>query len=368
MDLKRMREAGLYDPAAPDADDRRELLAFLHEQGCTLEEMQVAHQRGRLFALAGDRRIRPLVGLVTLREAAARLEVDPALLARAWRTFGLPDPGLDVAALTDADVEALSTFLAVGRLAGPDTAHAFARVIGSALARISEAEGSAMRMGIDAISVDRSGSEVVTARSFAELTELVPRVGRLLDTLHRQHLEAARVHFEDIDRDRTDSAALRCGVGFADLSGFTHLAEQLPLVHLAQVLKVFEDDATETVGEHGGRIVKFLGDAVMWVSARPDDLVAIARDLVHHPRAAQAGIGVRAGLAYGSVLAQFGDYFGSPVNLASRLVAMAAPGEVLLAGDLVAELPSAAVERLDPLPVRGFSEVVTPYHLLLADG
>src|SRR5439155_8329547 len=126
----------------------------------------------------------------------------------------------------------------------------FTRVIGTGLARITEAVSAAMRTGVESISVHRSGSEVVTARAFCEVTKLVPRVGAALDTLHRQHLEATRVHFEGIDRDGGDGVAFRCGIGFADLSGFTWLSQQLPIEQLSQVLNVFEEDATHTVQEH----------------------------------------------------------------------------------------------------------------------
>jgi class 3 adenylate cyclase len=363
VDLEELQQAGLYDPASEGADERRELLAFLIEEGCTVEEMQLAHGRGRLFALAGDRRIRPLVGLLSLRDAGVRLDRDPHGLAHVWQTFGLPGEDLDTPLLTEADLEAMQTYLDIEAFLGPATAHSFARVMGTGLARITEAVSAAMRTGVSSISVHRSGSEVLTARAYAEITKLVPRVGAALDTLHRQHLEATRVHFEGIDADGEDGVAFRCGVGFADLSRFTAMSQQLPIEQLSQVLNVFEEDATHVVQEHGGRIVKFLGDAVMWVSARPKDLVAIASDLVTHPRAAEAGIEVRAGIAFGSLLAQDGDYFGPPVNLASRLVAAALPGQVLTAGDLVVELGVEGLTELPPLALRGFDEPVTPYLL-----
>ena len=326
--------------------------------------MQIAQSRGRLFALAGDKRIRPIVGLLTLREAATRLDADPALLARAWRTFGLPDSGIDAPLLTEADIDALGTYLAVRAFLGEETALGVSRVFGAALARITEAESSAMRSGMKVIDVGVSGDEVVTARAYDAVTQLVPRIGRLLDAMHRQHLEATRVHFEDIDREVEDRAAFRCGVGFADLSGFTKLSQQLTLSELSQVLTVFEETATDTVHARGGRIVKFLGDAVMWVSAQPDDLVRIAADLTSHPRAAQAGIEVRAGAAYGRVLAQDGDYFGPSVNLAARLVGIAEPGQVLVAGELLEVLGSGwlAVPGV-PTQLRGFEDLVTPYAL-----
>lgn len=364
MDLEPLRVAGLYDPASPGAAERRDLLEFLVSEGCTVEEMQLASSRGRLFALAGDRRIRPLVGLLTLRAAAIRLEAEPEVVLRAWRTFGLPDKGLDLALLTEPDVEALGTYLDVRSFLGEETALGVSRVVGAALARITEAETSAMRAGMQIIDVGISGDEVVTARAYGQVTQLVPRIGRMLDAMHRQHLEATRVHFEDIDREVEDRAAFRCGVGFADLSGFTRLSQQLTLGELSQVLTVFEESATDTVQAGGGRIVKFLGDAVMWVSAEPGDLVRIASDLTSHPRAVEHGIDVRAGLAYGRLLAQDGDYFGPPVNLASRLVAVAEPGQVLASGELVEVLPTGwlAVPGL-PQQLRGFDDPVTPYTL-----
>jgi hypothetical protein len=362
VDLDALKGAGLYDPADEGAQERRELLAYLIDEGCTLEEMQAAHARGRLFALAGDRRIRPLVGLLSLREAATRLDADPDLLARVWRTFGLPDVALDAAQLTEDDVDALETFLLVRGVLGEDTALGVTRVVGAALARITEAVGAAMRLGMSSIDLTVSGSEVVTAQAYSAATSLVPRFGRMLDAIHRQHLEATRVHFEGIDIG--DRAAFRCGVGFADLSGFTQLSHRLGLDELAQVLSVFEETASETVQARGGRIVKFLGDAVMWVSADPDDLVAVAHALVTHPLAEGEGIAVRAGVAYGRVLAQDGDYFGPPVNLASRLVAAAEAGQVLSAGELVEVLGDGwSAQPGEPLALRGFDEEVTPYLL-----
>ncbi len=364
MDVEAWSAAGLYDATDPKAPERRDLLEFLAGEGCTVEEMTLAHSRGRLFALAGDRRIRPLVGLLTLRDAASRLEADPQVVLRAWRTFGLPDNGLDAALLTLADVEALQTYLEVRAFLGEEIALGVSRVVGAALARITEAESSAMRLGMDAIDVSVSGDEVVTARAYDAVSRLVPRIGRMLDAMHRQHLEATRVHFEGIDRQLEDRSAFRCGVGFADLSGFTRLSQQLTLGELSQVLSIFEETSTDTVRAGGGRIVKFLGDAVMWVCAEADDLARIGANLVTHPRAAAAEIEVRAGLAYGSVLAQDGDYFGPAVNLASRLVAVAEPGQVLATRELVDLLGTSWLAVPGPAQqLRGIDEAITPYVL-----
>lgn len=110
-------------------------------------------------------------------------------------------------------------------------------------------------------------------------------------------------------------------------------------------------------------MVKFIGDEVMWVSASPEQLVTAAVDLVHHPRAREEGLQVRAGLAYGSVLAINGDYFGSPVNLAARLVAAAGPGQILADSALHDELPDWPAVAHGPLTLKGFEDPVPAFDL-----
>ena len=363
MDVTLWQEAGLYDPDAPGAADRLALLVFLDAQGCDLEEMVEAQARDRLFALGGDRLIRPSRPRYDCAAAAKLLDTTPELVSRAWRSFGLPTPTEPV--LGEQDLEALRTWLDVRELLGDEAATGLGRVLGSGVARLAEAESAAMRTGLGG-RVDRgqTGSEAVTAMVYTEVTTLVPRIGVVLDSVHRHHLEAARRHFEEV---APTPGAMRCGVGFADLSGFTSMSQSMPLPDLSKLLASFEEAATDTVQDRGGRVVKFLGDAVMFVSPSPSALTDIACALVSHPKAREACLEVRAGIAYGDVLAQDGDYFGPPVNLASRLVGAAAPGEVL-AAESVAPLvgPGHVATALEPRLLRGIEAPVTPYAVVAA--
>ena len=88
-----------------------------------------------------------------------------------------------------------------------------------------------------------------------------------------------------------------CGIGFADLSGFTVLTQALTPAELSQLLNEFAGAVTDVVHADGGRVVKFIGDEVMWVSGSPDRLAKAAVDLVEHPKAREEGLQVRAGLA-----------------------------------------------------------------------
>src|SRR6185312_7002989 len=176
-------------------------------------------------------------------------------------------------------------------------------------------------------------------------------------TVHRHHLISARTHFEGVLRDAT--ANVVCGVGFADLSGFTALTQMLTPDELSMLLNEFIATVSEVVHADGGRIVKFIGDEVMWVSSTPERLGKAAVDLVNHPKAVEAGLDVRAGLGYGQSLALNGDYFGTTVNLAARLVGAAKPRQILASQAVRDELPDWPATACDPLTLKGFDAPVT---------
>ncbi len=154
-----------------------------------------------------------------------------------------------------------------------------------------------------------------------------------------------------------------CGIGFADLSGFTELTQVRTPGELPALLIEFNATVTDVVNSLGGRVVKFIGDEVMWVSSTPELLAKAAVDLVEHPKARGAGLLVRAGLSYGEALAINGDYFGTAVNLAARLAAAASPGQILAAPAVYDALPQWPAIVQDPLTLKGCDTPVTPYDL-----
>lgn len=358
MDLEALAAAGLYDPGSPDADERRELLAFLADQGCTIEEMQAAHARGRLFALAGDRIIRPDRDRFSLDDVAAQLDAPVDDVRSAWRALGLVDVGVDAPVASPADVEMLRVIFELAAVFGLGPALGIARVFGGALSRAGDAVGTLVRSRLPDMSVASSGSELATGKAFAQVAAFAPRMGAAIDTLFRHHLESARMHFERSESwDLQEAGGIRVGVGFADLCGFTGLTEQLSMDGLSQLLTRFEEIASDVVHDHGARLVKFLGDAVMYVATDAVTAVAVAESLLD--AAAERGMTARAGVTVGSVLSLDGDYFGPVVNLAARLVALADPGSVLLSQAVVDRLNDRRrTESLGPQRIRGFADPV----------
>jgi len=359
VDLAAYEAAGLYDPADPAAAERADLLEFLEGLGCSLEEMVEANVSGRLFALAGDRIIRPNRNQLTLADVGQQLGVDEDAVRRAWRAYGLilREPTAKVA--SPDDVQALRTHFAFVAAFGEDAGTALARVVASAMARVGEALSTTVRASENLLDIGVTGSEPVTARAFADAAQLVPYAGRLIDTMFRHHLESARSLFEQaVEADPQRQFAL--AVGFVDLCDYTALAGRLDSPKLAHLLTRFEELATGVAADAGGRVVKFLGDAAMFVAPDPTTLMNTVVGLMTHPEAEASGLSARGGLAYGRVIAQDGDFFGPPVNLASRLVSAAEPNTLLIAPAMADRLgPEWPLEQTEGLLLRGIEGPVS---------
>ncbi|MCV6962370.1 adenylate/guanylate cyclase domain-containing protein [Mycobacterium intermedium] len=357
LDFEALEAAGIANPR-----ERADLIKYLDDLGFTIEEMAEAERRGRLFGLAGDVLQWSGRPIYTLAAAAEKLGLPTDEVAHAWALLGLTVAGSDVPALSEADVEGLATWAALKPVVGEDGANGLLRVLGAAMSRLAEAESTMIRAGMPDIQMTHTHDELATAQAYRAVAEFVPRLGALIDIVHRHHLASARTHFEGVIRDT--SASVVCGIGFADLSGFTVLTQSLSPTELQMLLNEFGATVSDVVHSDGGRVVKLIGDAVMWVSSSADRLAQTAIDLVNHPRAREEGLQVRAGLSYGAALAINGDYFGSPVNLAARLVAVAEPGQVLIDSALQARLPDWPAVVQSPLTLKGFDAPVTTFRLL----
>lgn len=356
LDSDALEAAGIANPR-----ERADLIKYLDDLGFTVDEMVEAELRGRLFGLAGDVLSWSGRPIYTLQTAAEELGIAAEDVARAWALLGLTVAGPDIPVLSQADVDALATWLALKAVVGQDGALGLLRVLGAAMARLAEAESTMIRAGTPDIQMTHTRDELATAQAYRSVAEFVPRIGALIDIVHRHHLTSARTHFEGVLRDT--SASVVCGVGFADLSGFTALTQALTPAQLSHLLNEFAGTVSDVVHADGGRVVKFIGDEVMWVSSAPEALLRAAVDLVEHPKAREEGLQVRAGLAFGTVVAINGDYFGNPVNLAARLVAAAAPEQILATSELHDSLPGWPAVAQGPLTLKGFEEPVIAFDL-----
>ena len=327
-------------------------MAFLLNLGATAEEIDAAGDA--LAAVASTVVLRGAGERFTLAEAAQRAGVPLEMAIRLQRAAGLPDPGPDASVYGDEDVELLRIFDAGTQLLGADATTQLVRVIGSALARIADAEVATFLTNVGGPLMDADPSGLELARANAAAASLLLQAGRGIDVLLRRHVEIAQRPLQAGGQDTT-----LIGVGFADLVGSTELAEDLAIAELGRVIAQFEARANDAIVEVGGRSVKFLGDAVMFVASEPALCCEIALRLASGFSDDARVPPVRVGLAFGDVLSRDGDYFGPVVNVAARMVQLAAPSEVLASANLASMLAdtdaytfsSRGIQRL-----RGFRE------------
>ena len=358
VDFDALEAAGIAN-----ARERAALIEYLDSLGFTAEEMVEAERRGRLFGLAGDVLRRTGPPAYSLRTAAEALALPLDHVAHTWAMLGLTVPAPDALVLTQVDVDTLATCADMKDRMGDDGG--LLRLIGAAMARLAEAETGLLRTTRPDFWITRSNDELVTARAWRELAEMIPRIGSLLDIVHRHQLTRPNL-FTNIVSNPSES--VECGVGFADLSGFTALTHVMSPRELSTLLNGFSAAVTDVVHVYDSRLVKFIGDAVMWVSSTPEILVQTAVDLVEDRRTQEAGLQVRAGLSFGEVLAIGGDYFGDVVNLAARLVAAASPGQILASSSVREAVPECQAVAQDPLTLKGFDEPVVTFDMRRGSG
>ena len=288
-------------------------------------------------------------------DVARQAGVDPAQARRLWQSLGFPPVADDVRVFTRADVEVLGAVRELIDMFGtdPETVLQLTRVLGQSLARIADAQLTATAARIEELRGGQGFDATAIDAVIARVEAVAPRLEKALGYVWRRHLLALLLRVATRP-DATDRAAT---VGFADLVGFTTLSRAVEPKALAAVVDRFESIAYEQIPARGGRIVKLIGDEVMFEAEVAVDGaeigLALAESYANDPEVPN----IRVGLAHGPVLPWEGDLFGPTVNLASRLVNFARPGTVLVSEELGRELrahPRFTLRHLRPLPLKGF--------------
>lgn len=296
-------------------------------------------------------------GVLSLREVAEQSGVPIEDVREVRLAAGLEPVEDDALVYEEPDVEAFTTLKLGLELFSKDELLSFIRVVGSSMNRIAEAANSLFRGDVERPMRTSGASTADIVRTTIEAQNLALSLTSVMRMMMRQHM------IQSVDRARrayagTSRADLMApmAVGFVDLVGFTPLSADLDPQQLSEVVARFEATATDTITALGGRLVKLIGDEVMFVAVEPADGCRIAEGLLHR-FGSDPELTPRGGMAYGPVLARGGDYFGSTVNLAARLVDQAVPGEVLLTAELAAHAPM-PVEPGGRRMLKGFADPV----------
>lgn len=353
-------EAGLLDPDAPEASDRRAMLEYLTGLGVSIEDMRAAMRRRGLGVAASDQLLRAGEGR-TLRSVATEAGAPLDLARRILLAAGFAAPGNDDPVLSDDHVAVVAAFHGAIGLFEEEAILSIVRVVGSSLARIAEA-GDAMFLSEKEAPLRAGGSSPVEVSRLARQSlELFLDLPSAMAPMFRQHVAAA-VERSRSARDQGEVETFRLAIGFADLVGSTALAEAIGPAAIGPVLAGFEREAADRATARGARLVKAIGDEVMVVGVDPVAVVLVLTELAAVVVEHEVLHGVRAAVATGVVSSRGGDYFGPPVNLAARLVKEADAGQVLLDATTAATLaaagrPTEALGRRELRGIEGSIEV-----------
>jgi len=358
MDPAEYEAVGLYDPSAPDATDRLALLEYLAARGMTIAEMVDAHERQALHAAASDARIRPGRRL-TAQEVADAVGITVDLVRRISLSAGVVLADDDY---RESDIETFALFAGGQVLFGDAQLLQFTRVVGAAMARVAEAALLMFLLNVEE-PLQREGAGSTALAEASELgVESLSVVPQVMDGLFRLHVQAAIARQRQAAR-KPGPGSFELAVGFVDLVGFTPLAQGLSPEALAHLVEDFEVRANEIVATHQGRVVKHIGDEVMFVVVDAAAGCEIALQLVEAFES-DAGVEPHAGFGFGTVLARGGDYYGSVVNAASRLADLAVPGEVLVTAEAFAaacDAPNLTFEPAGRRLLKGFGAPMPLY-------
>ncbi|HWF72224.1 MAG TPA: adenylate cyclase regulatory domain-containing protein [Solirubrobacteraceae bacterium] len=350
----------------PEAAAQARVVARMRARGHSLQEIRRATAEGRLAFAYVEELFPASDSAYTLAEAARETELEPALIERISTALGLRP--IDTQWFSEADVQLLRYIAAVLASGFPLVAMLqLVRVYGQALAQIADAEVRLFHLYVHEPLMREGVSGLEMAEQMETLARaILPLSSPVMDAVHQhflQHFVEQDVvgHMEaDLDGAAGGLGRMRVAVAFADLAGYTRLTEEEGEQQAVDAVERFVEAVEITLPDEA-RVIKMIGDEVMVVGSDPATLTdwAVGFQSMQTERPLP-----RIGIHYGYAIYRDGDYFGRDVNIAARVAARAAGGEVLLTKPVVDHAGShLEFERIAEVRLKGFTE---PTEIFLA--
>jgi adenylate cyclase len=310
------------------------LRATLRDLGASDEEIDRAAADRALPLLVVERLMLPEPATHDIAAVSAHTGMPEEQIAHIWRSLGFAQPRPGELVFTDGDLETMAQVgaLMAAEVTSPHLILHMSRVIGSSVARIASAHADVIG---DQVAPADPSEALSDERLITAASTVLPLVPQVLEATWRRHLHAAARRRTALALTGEEVSGV---VGFADLVGFTALSQQVTDQELAAIVDEFEDLAFEVVTDGGGRVVKMIGDEVMFTVATPAAGAEIALALAEGTREADQLSDVRVGIDHGTVLEREGDLYGSVVNTASRITRIAFPGSIVVSESMQDEL------------------------------
>lgn len=336
------------------------VVAKMRERGHSLGEIRRATEEGKLaFGFLKD--LFPTdQPRHSIADAAAETGLDPGLVQRLVSGLGIAP---EHSGTVSEDELQLLRYVAVVLDSGfPLVALLqLVRVYGQAMARVADAEVRLFHLYVHEPLMRSGSTGVETAEQMAAISrQILPLAGPVLDQIHQRYLQFFLEqdvvgHMEsDLDGSSIDLGRMRVAIAFADLAGYTRLTEEEGELTAVDAVERFVEAVEATLPDEA-RVIKTIGDEVMVIGSDVSNLtdwaVGFQRMQTERPMP-------RIAVHYGVALYREGDYYGRDINIASRIAARSAAGEVLVTRPVVAAVsaPHLEFERIGEVRLKGFTE------------
>jgi adenylate cyclase len=345
----------------PAAVSHARIVARLRARGHSLGELREAAAEGRLAYGFVEELFPSPETRHSIKDAAKQTGLEPALIRRIWTTIGLPQR--EVEEFSDEDIQALHYVASVLDAGFPLVAFLqLTRVYGQTISQIADAETRLFHIYVHEPLMREGVPGLQMAEEMEHLArDLLPLASPIMDFIHRrflQHFVEQDVvgHMEvDLGDDDSELGRVRVVLAFCDLAGYTRFTEEEGEEEALSYVERFIEAVTVTLPDDA-RVVKTIGDEVMIVG---QDVHALTDWAVGFQRLFAERPAPRIGIHQGPVIYRDGDYFGRDVNLASRVVARARGGEVLVTDsvvDAVRDSEHLEFEDIGTVKLKGFDE------------
>jgi adenylate cyclase len=361
--LRRWIRQGLipqYDGAwTPAAIGQARVVAKMRERGHSLKEIRTATEEGRLAFGFLEELFGSEPQRYSIRETARETGLDEALVRRLILGLGANPRSAD--AVSEDELQLLRYVAAVLETGFPLVALLqLVRVYGQAIARIADAEVRLFHLYVHEPLMRSGATGVETAEQMQAMSrQVLPLAGPILDQIHQHYLQFfveqdVVGHMEaDLDGTAVDLGRMRVAIAFADLTGYTRMTEEEGELSAVDAVERFVEAVEVTLPDEA-RIIKTIGDEVMIIGPDAPALTdwAVGFQAMQTERPLPR-IAVHCGVA----LFRDGDYYGRDINIASRVSARSAGGEVLVTRPVVEVAGShLEFERIGEVTLKGFSE------------
>ncbi|HEY2318961.1 MAG TPA: adenylate/guanylate cyclase domain-containing protein [Solirubrobacteraceae bacterium] len=338
------------------------VVATMRERGHSLREIRSATEQGRLAFGFLEELFPTEPQRYSFEEAGDATGLDTGLVKRLIAGLGVNTDTTDT--VSEDELQLLRYVAAVLDTGFPLVALLqLVRVYGQAMARIADAEVRLFHLYVHEPLL-RSGSTGVetAAQMHAMSRRVLPLAGPVLDQIHQRYLQFFMEqdvvgHMEsDLDGTAVDLGRMRVAIAFADLTGYTRMTEEEGELSAVDAVERFVQ-AVEVTLPDDARIIKTIGDEVMVIGS---DAAALTDWAVGFQSMQNERPLPRIAVHHGVALYRDGDYYGRDINIASRVAARSAGGEVLVTRPVVevARVGGGHLEfeRIGEVTLKGFSE------------